>query len=74
QSDSITDADFALLRQEFQEYGALEVVLQTAAFSFMNRFTDNLRLPSEEEAIEIYREVFGEDRLFSDQSRARRDR
>lgn len=58
--DSISDADFARLRQEFQEYGALEVVLQTCAFSFMNRFTDNLRLPSEEEAIEIYREVFGE--------------
>jgi uncharacterized peroxidase-related enzyme len=74
QPDSITDADFAKLRQEFQEYGALEVVLQTAAFSFMNRFTDNLRLPSEEEAIEVYREVFGEDRIFSDQSRTRRDR
>lgn len=74
QPDSISDADFARLREEFQEYGALEVVLQTSAFSFMNRFTDNLRLPSEEEAIEIYHEVFGEDRLFSDQSRARRDR
>jgi alkylhydroperoxidase family enzyme len=60
--DSITDADFAQLRQEFQEYGALEVVLQTCAFSFMNRFTDNLRLPSEEEAIEVYREIFGDGR------------
>jgi len=74
QPDSISDADFARLREEFQEYGALEVVLQTSAFSFMNRFTDNLRLPSEEEAIEIYHEVFGEDRLFSDQNGARRGR
>ncbi len=59
-ADSISDADFASLRREFQDYGALEVLLQTCAFSFMNRFTDNLRLPSEDEAIEVYREVFGE--------------
>lgn len=57
---SITDADFAALRAEFGDYGALEVVLQTGAFSFMNRFTDNLRLPSEDEAIHVYKSVFGE--------------
>ena len=57
---SITDPDFQALRKEFGDYGALEVVLQTGAFSFMNRFTDNLRLPSEDEAIHVYRSVFGE--------------
>ncbi|MEY3282479.1 MAG: hypothetical protein RIR86_492, partial [Acidobacteriota bacterium] len=57
---SITEADFAALRAEFGDYGALEVVLQTGAFSFMNRFTDNLRLPSEDEAIHVYKSVFGE--------------
>ena len=57
---SITDADFATLRTAFGDYGALEVVLQTGAFSFMNRFTDNLRLPSEDEAIHVYQSVFGE--------------
>ena len=57
---SITDSDFQALRKEFGDYGALEVVLQTGAFSFMNRFTDNLRLPSEDEAIHVYRSVFGE--------------
>lgn len=57
---SITDRDFAALSAEFGEYGALEVVLQTGAFSFMNRFTDNLRLPSEDEAIHVYQSVFGE--------------
>lgn len=57
--DSITDADYAELRNEFGSYGALEIVLQTGAFSFMNRFTDNLRLPSEDEAIRVYKEVYG---------------
>lgn len=56
---SVTDADFAKLKTEFGEQGALEVVLQTSAFAFMNRFTDNLRLPSEDEAIKIYQEVYG---------------
>ncbi|MBI1761357.1 MAG: carboxymuconolactone decarboxylase family protein [Acidobacteria bacterium] len=56
---SMTDADVAALRVEFQDYGALEIVLQTGAFSFMNRFTDNLRLPSEDEAIRVYQEVYG---------------
>lgn len=59
QPSSISDADYAALRQEFQDYGALEVVLQTCAFAFMNRFTDNLRLPSEDEAIHTYQEVYG---------------
>jgi AhpD family alkylhydroperoxidase len=57
---AITDRDFNPLKAEFGEYGALEVVLQTGAFSFMNRFTDNLRLPSEDEAIHVYQRVFGE--------------
>ena len=36
-------------------------LLQTATFSFMNRFTDGLRLPSEDEAVRIYRETYGQD-------------
>lgn len=59
QPSAITDADYAALRKEFQDYGALEVVLQTCAFAFMNRFTDTLRLPSEDEAIHVYQEVYG---------------
>ena len=27
----------------------------------MNRFTDNLGLPSEDEAVRIYRDVYGKD-------------
>jgi AhpD family alkylhydroperoxidase len=56
---STTDADYAALKAEFGEAGAVEVLLQTCAFAFMNRFTDNLRLPSEDEAVKIYEQVYG---------------
>jgi AhpD family alkylhydroperoxidase len=56
---SASAADYAALRTEFGEQGALEMLLQTCAFSFMNRFTDGLRLPSEDEAVRVYREVYG---------------
>ncbi len=58
---SVTDEDFAKLKAEFGEQGAFEVLLQTCGFSFMNRLTDGLRLPSEDEAIRIYRETYGSD-------------
>lgn len=56
-----TDADYRGLQTIFGEQGALEVLLQTCTFSFMNRFTDGLRLPSEDEAVRIYREVYARD-------------
>jgi AhpD family alkylhydroperoxidase len=59
QPGAITDEDYAKLRAEFGETGALEVVLQTCNFAFMNRFTDGLLLPSEDEAIRVYQEVYG---------------
>jgi AhpD family alkylhydroperoxidase len=58
---SITDADYDKLRKEFGEEGALDVVLQTSTFAFMNRFTDGLHLPSEDEAVRVYREVYASD-------------
>jgi AhpD family alkylhydroperoxidase len=57
---STTDADFAKLKAEFGEQGAVEVIMQTGSFAFMNRFTDGLRLPSEDEAVKTYQEVYGE--------------
>ena len=60
---TVSDADYAMLKKEFQEVGALEVLLQTCNFSFMNRFTDGLRLPSEDEAIKTYRAVYGREGL-----------
>jgi AhpD family alkylhydroperoxidase len=56
---SITDSDYEKLKAEFKEQGALEVLLQTCNFAFMNRFTDTLHLPSEDEAIKVYKEVYG---------------
>jgi AhpD family alkylhydroperoxidase len=58
---SVTDADYAILHTEFGDRGASDVVLQTCAFAFMNRFTDGLRLPSEDEAVRVYRQVYGAD-------------
>lgn len=56
---SVTDADYRTLVSEFTEPGAVEVLLQTSTFNFMNRLTDGLRLPSEDEAIRSYQEVYG---------------
>lgn len=58
---TVTDEDFAKLKAEFGEQGAFEVLLQTCGFSFMNRLTDGLRLPSEDEAMRVYRETYGAD-------------
>jgi AhpD family alkylhydroperoxidase len=55
----IADADYAAVKQEFGEPGALEVLVQTCTFAFMNRFTDGLQLPSEDEAIKVYQETYG---------------
>jgi AhpD family alkylhydroperoxidase len=60
QPNSTTEADFAKLKKEFGEQGAVEVIMQTGSFAFMNRFTDSLRLPSEDEAVKTYQEVYGE--------------
>lgn len=55
----VTRADYDQLREFFGDAGALEVILQTATFAYMNRFTDGLHLPSEDEAIHTYEEVYG---------------
>ncbi len=55
----INDEDYAAVKKEFGEAGALEVLLQTCNFAFMNRFTDGLQLPSEDEAIKVYQETYG---------------
>jgi hypothetical protein len=55
----MTRDDYAALITEFKEQGALEVLLQCGNFAYMNRFTDGLRLPSEDEAIKTYQETYG---------------
>jgi len=58
---SITDADYTELEKTFGKHGAIEVVMQTCNFAYMNHFTDGLRLPSEDEAVKTYREIYGAD-------------
>jgi AhpD family alkylhydroperoxidase len=55
----MTKEDYAALVSEFKEQGALELLLQCGNFAYMNRFTDGLRLPSEDEAIKTYQETYG---------------
>lgn len=55
----LTQADYDALVKEFQPQGALEVLLQCGNFAYMNRFTDGLRLPSEDEAVKTYQETYG---------------
>ena len=56
---TLTEADRAVLQKSFPGPAAFEVLHQTCRFAFMNRFTDGLRLPSEDEAVKTYREVYG---------------
>jgi alkylhydroperoxidase family enzyme len=66
----LTKEEYAALVSEFKEQGALEVLLQSCNFAYMNRFTDGLRLPSEDEAIKTYLETYGGS--FEQQRRARK--
>ncbi|MEP7337155.1 MAG: carboxymuconolactone decarboxylase family protein [Acidobacteriota bacterium] len=66
----LTKTDYAALVGEFKEQGALEVLLQCGNFAYMNRFTDGLRLPSEDEAIKIYQETYGKN--FEEVRKARK--
>ena len=63
--------DYAALVSEFKEQGALEILLQCGNFAYMNRFTDGLRLPSEDEAIKTYQETYG--KSFEELRKAKRD-
>lgn len=51
--------EYVKLKSEFTGSEAFSILLQTCNFNFMNRFTDALRLPSEDEAVQVYREVYG---------------
>jgi len=55
----ITEADRAALAVHFPGTLAYDVLYQVCRFAFMNRFTDTLRLPSEDEAVNVYKETFG---------------
>jgi alkylhydroperoxidase family enzyme len=58
---SISDQDYGEITGAFGEKGAADIVLQTAYFAFMNRFNDAMKTPSEDLAIQNYREIYGSD-------------
>ncbi len=58
---TLTEEDRVALSKQFPDAKAFDVLHQTCRFAFMNRFTDGLRLPSEDEAVKTYRETYGRD-------------
>jgi len=53
--------DFREVEEAFGSKGAADIVLQTSYFAFMNRFNDAMRTPSEDLALQNYREIYGAD-------------
>jgi alkylhydroperoxidase family enzyme len=51
--------DFREVEEAFGSKGAADIVLQTSYFAFMNRFNDAMRTPSEDLALQNYREIYG---------------
>lgn len=54
---AVSDEQFAELREEFGDRGAMEILQVAARFNFMNRFTSGLRLPPEDAPRETYEQV-----------------
>jgi uncharacterized peroxidase-related enzyme len=58
---AVRETDFAALRGGLgDDSEAMDALLQICTFNFMNRFTDGLRLPSEDEAVRVYQQVYGD--------------
>jgi len=57
----IGDQDYRTIEESFGSKGAADIVLQTSYFAFMNRFNDAMRTPSEDLALQNYREIYGTD-------------
>ncbi len=58
---TISATDYANLKAgTMDDKEAMDALLQTCAFNFMNRFTDGLRLPSEDEAVHTYQDIYGD--------------
>jgi alkylhydroperoxidase family enzyme len=58
---SIGDEDYRKIVGAFGSKGAADIVLQTSYFAFMNRFNDAVKTPSEDLALQNYREIYGAD-------------
>jgi alkylhydroperoxidase family enzyme len=58
---TITDDDWSKLTTAFGETGAQDILLAACGMNYLNRFNDAMHSPSEDNAIQTYREVYGAD-------------
>jgi AhpD family alkylhydroperoxidase len=58
---TITDEDWSKLTTAFGEAGAQDILLAACGMNYLNRFNDAMHSPSEDNAIQTYREVYGAD-------------
>jgi AhpD family alkylhydroperoxidase len=58
---AVTDADWSKLTAVFGEAGAQDILLAACGMNYLNRFNDAMHSPSEDNAIQTYREVYGDD-------------
>jgi len=58
---ALTDADWSKLTAAFGETGAQDILLAACGMNYLNRFNDAMHSPSEDNAIQTYREVYGGD-------------
>jgi alkylhydroperoxidase family enzyme len=56
-----TDADWSKLVMAFGEREAEDILLGACGMNYLNRFNDAMHSPSEDNAIQTYREVYGGD-------------
>jgi AhpD family alkylhydroperoxidase len=59
--ESIGDEDCRKIVGAFGSKGAADIVLQISYFAFMNRFNDAMKTPSDDLALQNYREIYGVD-------------
>jgi AhpD family alkylhydroperoxidase len=58
---TITEDDWSKLTAAFGESGAQDILLGACGMNYLNRFNDAMHSPSEDNAIQTYREVYGAD-------------
>jgi AhpD family alkylhydroperoxidase len=58
---TLTDEDWSKLTTAFGETGAQDILLGVCGMNYLNRFNDAMHSPSEDNAIQTYREVYGGD-------------
>jgi AhpD family alkylhydroperoxidase len=58
---TLTDADWSKLTTAFGDQGAVDLLVGACGMNYLNRFNDAMHSPSEDNAIQTYREVYATD-------------